>query len=153
MSVIVTDQTPQTVTITDSENKTVTVSEENVVTIVEKDTQNVTTTETNNIVRVADDTAQSVVVTQPSVSVVTVAVAGPQGPAGQSGAGDGFIPQYDTDPASPEAEHAWVLRTGVPVPLSYSLLHYGLTAPGGGGFTYDFKYRTLEGTTVSVALT
>jgi hypothetical protein len=100
MSVIVTDQTPQTVTITDSENKTVTVSEENVVTIVEKDTQNVTTTETNNIVRVADDTAQSV--------------------------------------------HAWVLKTGVSIPMSHSLLFYGLTMPGGGGYTYDFKYRTLQ---------
>ena len=153
MSVTVTDQTPQTVTITDSENKTVTVNENNVVTIVEKDTQNVTTTETNNIVRVSDDTAQSVVVTQPSVSVVTVATAGPRGPAGESGAGDGFIPQYDTDPVSPESEHAWVLRTGVSIPISHSLLFYGLTMPGGGGFTYEFKYRSKEGTTVSVPLT
>lgn len=61
------------------------------------------------------------------------------------------IPQYSSDPATPKPEEAWVLRSiggggGSPVGLLLAL------TSAGSGSTYAFKYRTKEGTTVSVAL-
>jgi hypothetical protein len=64
------------------------------------------------------------------------------------------IPQVDTDPVSPTAEQAWVKKTAVAVPISHTIFTLGLTIPGGSTPpAYEFKYRTKEGTTVSVALT
>lgn len=75
-----------------------------------------------------------------------------------SGGGTASIPQYDADPSSPSAQDAWVLRTtsgggvgvaGVPMGLLLALTYTG----GGGADTYQFSYRTNEGTTVRVSLT
>lgn len=67
-----------------------------------------------------------------------------------------IIPQRDTDPANPRAEESWVLKTftggGAGAGEPYGLL-LALTKPGDGASTaYRLKYRTKEGTTVSVAL-
>lgn len=66
-----------------------------------------------------------------------------------------IIPQLSTDPASPKSQDAWVLATisggsggGTPVGLLLALT----TPSTGGSSSYAFKYRTKEGTTVSVAL-
>lgn len=67
------------------------------------------------------------------------------------------IPQLNTDPASPNAEDAWVKRTGsgssipdgTPIGLLLALTY---TGNSGSSFTYAFAYRTKEGTTVRVAL-
>jgi hypothetical protein len=73
-----------------------------------------------------------------------------------SGGGSGSIPQYSTDPVSPSSHDAWVLKTVVPAigtgqPVGLLL---ALTSPGIGGSTsYQFKYQTEEGTTISVGLT
>lgn len=61
------------------------------------------------------------------------------------------IPQYTSDPASPQSEEAWVLRTiggGGGTPLGLTLVF----TEAGSGSTYKFKYRTREGSTVSVDL-
>lgn len=67
----------------------------------------------------------------------------------------GHIPELTSDPSSPAPEDAWVLRSGsggVGSGESYGLL-LALTQPGtGGSYTYALKYRTQEGTTISVAL-
>lgn len=68
-----------------------------------------------------------------------------------------IIPQLDSDPASPKAQEAWVLKEvtggGAGAGEAYGLL-LALTQPGAGaGNTYTFKYRTKESTTVTVALT
>lgn len=67
------------------------------------------------------------------------------------------IPEKTSDPSSPKAEDAWVLKTntggnqagnvfGTPFGLTYA-------EEAGGSNTYEFKYRTKEGTTVAVSLT
>lgn len=66
------------------------------------------------------------------------------------------IPQLSADPATPKSEEAWVLKTitsgGAGAGEPYGLL-LALTQPGAGfTTTYALKYRTIEGTTVSVAL-
>jgi hypothetical protein len=75
-----------------------------------------------------------------------------------SGGGGGVttIPEYYTDPVSPVAEQAWVLATGsgaiadgTPMGLLLALTY---TGNGGSGFTYQFSYRTIEGTTKRVTL-
>ena len=68
------------------------------------------------------------------------------------------IKQVSTDPSSPKAETAWVLRTGsggsipdgTPIGL---LLVLTYKDNAGTAFTYEFKYRTKEGTTVVATLT
>lgn len=70
----------------------------------------------------------------------------------------GVIPQYASDPASPLAETAWVLRTpgvggtttGVPMGLLLALT-YAETAAGGAA-AYQLSYRTEEGTTLRTTL-
>lgn len=70
------------------------------------------------------------------------------------------IKQYDTDPSNPKKESAWVLRTpgaggsteGMPMGLLMALT-YATTSAGGGATTYQFSYRTKEGTTVRSSLT
>ena len=68
------------------------------------------------------------------------------------------IPQFSTDPSSPNPEDAWVLRSGsggaiadgTPIGLLLALTY---TDNEGADFTYQFSYRTKEGTTVRAALT
>lgn len=65
--------------------------------------------------------------------------------------GAATIEQYDTDPSSPAAETAWVLRTagapgspaGQPIGILMALTSAGSAA---GADTYQFSYQTLEGT-------
>ena len=65
------------------------------------------------------------------------------------------IKQYDTDPSNPKVQSAWVLRTsgggptteGMPMGLLMALT-YATTGGGGGGTTYQFSYRTRQGTTI-----
>ena len=63
----------------------------------------------------------------------------------------GYIPEYDTDPATPVSQNAWVLRTHTPgtggSPIGLLL---PLTTPG--AFTFQLSYRTVNNTTVRVAL-
>ncbi len=73
-------------------------------------------------------------------------------PAG--GAGAVSIPEYDTDPGGPAAEDAWVLRTnaggfGNPGQI-YAFMGLGFPYLGStpAGYTYQFSYRTTEGTTI-----
>lgn len=67
-----------------------------------------------------------------------------------STSGAATISQLSSDPASPTSEQAWVLRTGTGggTPLGLTLV---FTTPG--NFSYQFSYRTQEGTTVRVGLT
>ena len=65
------------------------------------------------------------------------------------------IPQYSSDPTSPLAEDAWVLRSGAggsgggaPIGLLLSLTKTST----GTTFTYQFSYRTEEGTTKRVTI-
>lgn len=68
--------------------------------------------------------------------------------AGSGGSsGTAVIPEYATDPASPSAGDAWVLRSGTVQP--YGLL-LALTKPA--VTTYQFSYRTNAGSTVRATL-
>ena len=76
-------------------------------------------------------------------------------PSSGSG-GTATIPQVSTDPASPAAEDAWVLKTtaggitdGTPIGLMLALTYQGNT----GSTTYQFSYRTQESTTIRVSMT
>lgn len=70
----------------------------------------------------------------------------------------GSVPQYDADPASPNAEDMWVKRTAsggtgggkIIAPLGLGFL--ALTPGVGGSSTYQLSYRTKEGTTKRVTL-
>jgi hypothetical protein len=76
---------------------------------------------------------------------------------GGGGGGTAGIPQYDTDPASPSAEDAWVLKTpgapgnpaGSPIGLLLALTSAGSAA---GADLYEFSYHTAEGITVRTSL-
>ena len=66
------------------------------------------------------------------------------------------IPEYSSDPSSPVAQQAWVLRSGMPgnpggVPMGLLL---ALTYPNIPGipYTYQFSYYTNEGTTIRTTL-
>jgi hypothetical protein len=73
------------------------------------------------------------------------------------------IPQYDTDPTSPTAQDAWVLKSGTGstvtgggvlkgiIGLSTYYISAGVSS-GGAATTYQFSYRTKEGTTIRVQL-
>lgn len=71
--------------------------------------------------------------------------------------GSTSIPEYTTDPASPSARDAWVLRSssggGGGGVISNFIMGFPLTTAGAVTYTYEFKYRTDESTTVAVALT
>jgi len=72
-------------------------------------------------------------------------------------AGTSGIPQYDSDPGSPAAEDAWVLRTagspsspaGEPVGLLFAITSAGSAA---GADLYQFSYQTVEGTIKRITL-
>ena len=74
---------------------------------------------------------------------------------GSGSSGTASIPQYSTDPASPAAQDAWVLKTssgGSGGGKPYGLLA-AITQPNtGGSSSYQFSYRTIEGTTKRVTL-
>ena len=59
------------------------------------------------------------------------------------------IPQLNSDPGAPTAESAWVLKTGgagagEPIGLLLALTTNGTPV------SYEFRYRTKEGTTVGI---
>ncbi len=73
-----------------------------------------------------------------------------------SGGSGTTIPEYATDPVSPAANSAWVLKTvaggisiGSPIGLLLALT-YAVTS--GGSTTYQFSYRTTEATTIRTTL-
>jgi len=74
--------------------------------------------------------------------------------------GSNAIPELSSDPSSPAAQSAWVLRSGQGgagldgisgTPIGFLLL---LTYAGvqGVAYSYQFSYRTTENTTVRAAL-
>ena len=67
------------------------------------------------------------------------------------GAG-GAIPELLTDPVSPTAQSAWVRATMLTAPGQPLGLLLSLTRAI-GTYSYELRYRTLEGTTVGVPLT
>lgn len=80
------------------------------------------------------------------------------GSSSSSSSATAGIPQYDTDPVSPNPEDAWVLKTGGGGSGGGTII-----AAMGGGFiasspntggspTYQFSYRTLENTTIRATL-
>lgn len=68
------------------------------------------------------------------------------------------IPQLTADPAAPTDESAWVLRQGTgggipdgtPIGMLLALTY---TGDPGTPYTYQFSYRTKDGTTKRVSLT
>jgi len=76
----------------------------------------------------------------------------------------GGIKQYSTDPASPKAETAWVLRQGtgggivqlstegVPMGLLLALTYATTESTTGISYTYQFSYRNKEGSTIRATL-
>lgn len=67
-----------------------------------------------------------------------------------------IIPQLDEDPETPEAQTAWILRThtsGANAGVPLGLLLVITSAGEGAENTYELSYRTIEETTVRVALT
>lgn len=67
------------------------------------------------------------------------------------------IQELFTDPAVPDPEEVWVLRTGsagipdgAPIGMLLALTY---TDNSGSSFTYQLSYQTLEGPIVRVALT
>ena len=66
-----------------------------------------------------------------------------------------IIPQLDSDPSSPKAQDAWILASttmGVGGGEPYGLL-LALTQPGvGGSSSYQFSYKTKEGTIIRASL-
>lgn len=71
---------------------------------------------------------------------------------------DFYIPELSADPVSPAAQDAWVLRQGAGGSGGGKLkMFLGLGFPyvkpnSGGAFTYQFSYRTQEGTTKRVTI-
>lgn len=70
--------------------------------------------------------------------------------SGGSGSG-ATIPELATDPVSPVPESAWVLRTTISSPGTPIGLLLALTQSI-AVYTYQFSYRTLEGTTIRTVL-
>lgn len=72
-----------------------------------------------------------------------------------SSGGTASIPEYSTDPGSPSAQDAWVLKTttgggsaGAPLGLLLALTDAGAS----GSSTYQFSYYTNEGTIIRTTL-
>lgn len=61
----------------------------------------------------------------------------------------GTIPEYASDPLSPAVNSAWVLKTVIPDGTPIGLL---LALTYTSEITYQFSYRTSEGTTVRTQL-
>ena len=65
------------------------------------------------------------------------------------------VPEYDTDPVSPDQQTAWILKSitgGAGAGEAVGLL-LALTYAGDGAVpTYQLSYRTIEDTTVRVSL-
>lgn len=64
-----------------------------------------------------------------------------------------IIPQLDADPTNPKAQDAWILKTGgssgvegSPIGLLLPLTYVSAST------TYEFSYRTKEGTTIRIVL-
>lgn len=75
------------------------------------------------------------------------------GSGGSTVGGATMIPELSADPASPISEEAWVLRSGSAGGIPYSLMPLGLLMSSAVvSYTYQFSYRTLEGTTVRTTL-
>lgn len=80
---------------------------------------------------------------------MTIAITAPPG---------GKIKQYNTDPTSPKAETAWVLKTsgaavstsGSPIGLLLVLTYANTQA--GTADTYQLSYRTKEATTKRITI-
>ena len=66
---------------------------------------------------------------------------------------DKSIPQYDSDPSSPNQEDVWVRKstTGT-VDAQPGLLPIMLSPNAAGTTTYELSYRTKEDTTVRVEI-
>lgn len=66
------------------------------------------------------------------------------------------IPEKTSDPVSPRPEDAWVLRSGTSTGGGKINAFMGLGFPyvsaGTASYTYRLKYRTKEGSTISVVL-
>lgn len=70
-----------------------------------------------------------------------------------SSGGTTGIPEYTSDPVSPSAQDAWVRRSGsAGGQVTLFIGGFPYTDPG-SGYTYEFRYRTTEGTTIGVPLT
>lgn len=68
----------------------------------------------------------------------------------------GFIPELTSDPVSPTPQTAWVLDASSSSgggAIDIFIGGFPLTSAGTLTSSYTLKYRTTEGTTVSVALT
>ena len=64
-----------------------------------------------------------------------------------------YIPELYTDPTNPQQESAWVKASiGVAAGGPIGLL-LALTYNAGGGTSYTFSYKTIEGTVVTTTLT
>lgn len=80
------------------------------------------------------------------------------GSSSSSGSATAGIPQYDTDPVSPNPEDAWMLKTsggGAGGGAIVAIMGGGFMASTpntGGSTTYQLSYRTLENTTIRVTL-
>lgn len=73
----------------------------------------------------------------------------------KSSGGEASIPQYSSDPVSPSPEDAWVLKSGGGGAAGTIRAFFGLGWPylgTGASLTYQFSYRTLEGTTKRVTI-
>lgn len=99
--------------------------------------------------------AQGVATTLDFVGAGVVAtVAGSTATITIPGGGTFAIPQLDADPVAPTPEDAWVLRTGMGGGGEVKFLFGGGTPiTSSGASMYEFSYRTLQNTTVRVALT
>lgn len=73
-------------------------------------------------------------------------------------AGGGAIPEYSSDPASPNPGDVWVLRSGSGGAGGGVIAAFGglgfpiLSIDSGGATTYELSYRTEAGTTVRTTL-
>lgn len=71
---------------------------------------------------------------------------------------DGRIPEYATDPVSPAGQTAWVLRAttgggGGGKIKAFMGLGFPYLTVGSATYSYELRYRTIENTTIGVALT
>jgi hypothetical protein len=86
-----------------------------------------------------------------------------ENPVVGGGKGNGYIPELLVDPVPLVAEQSWVLKTGGGSSVSSGGALMGIlglatymvsvgTHTAGGALSYQFSYRTLEGTTKRVTI-